>query len=210
MLLPDAQALLAFLEGPPVCRLDGTQFAKESAGQAPLYLRVAQWYRENKHAVIDVPHVGLVKLDERAVTRSIRHSRRLNRPKVVGFAAVPAVLMQGRILHGEPLLGSDKGRVYYVCAPIAIGEAGFVVVVMVKEDQIDGDRRGARMYLHSVISKEKLRHSASTSGVSLDSQAHDTQLAEKAGVVWTLLSGLYAVNREGVFPTYERQGDSLF
>jgi len=66
-------------------------------GQTPLYLRVTQWYRENKYAVIDVPHVGLVKLDERAATRSIRHSRRLNRPKVVGFAAVPAVLMQGRI-----------------------------------------------------------------------------------------------------------------
>gem|GEM_PF-1114698 len=173
-------------------------FAKESAGQAPLYLRVAQWYRESKYAVIDVPHVGLVKLEERAVIRSIRHSRRLNRPKVVGFAAVPAVLMQGRILYSEPLRGSkDEGRVHYVAAPITIVGVGFIVVVMVKKD-----RHGARMYLHCVLAKEKLRHSAHTSGGDQpEGLASDTQLAEKAGVVWTLLSGLYAVNREGACGT---------
>jgi len=61
------------------------------------------------------------------------------------------------------------------------------------------DRHGVRMYLHSVIAKAKLRLSAYRSGVDLppEGQTHDPRSAEKAGVVWTLLSGLYAVNREG-------------
>jgi len=190
MLLPDSQALREFLDGPPVCALSGTEFAKQAHGQAPLYRRVADWYRENKYEVVDAPLIGPVILDERAVTRSIRHGKRLNRPKVVGFAAVPAVLMHGGILHSEPLRGSkDAGRVYYVAAPITIAAAGFIAVVMVKKD-----RHGARMYLHSVIAKEKLRHSAHTSGGGQpEGLASDTQLAEKAGVVWTLLTGLYKV-----------------
>jgi|GEM_PF-6579790 len=68
---------------------------------------------------------------------------------------------------------------------------------MVKKDQFKKGHWGARMYLHSVVAKAKLRQSAYPSGVSLDSQAHDPRSAEKAGVVWMLLSGLYAINREG-------------
>jgi len=65
MLSPDDKALLAFLEGSPVCRLLGSEFAKESGAQAPLYARVADWYRKNKYAVVDVPKIGPVTLDRR-------------------------------------------------------------------------------------------------------------------------------------------------
>jgi len=193
-MLSQADPLLReFLDGPPVCVLGGTEFAKQASAQAPLYRRVAQWYRENGYAVVAAPKIGPVALDERAVTRSIRHSKRLNRPKVVGFAAVPAVLTYGRILHSEPLRGSkDDGRVLYIGAPIQLAFTDFIAVVMVKKD-----RHGARMYLHNVIAKEKLRHSAHTSGGDQpEGLASDTQLAEKAGVVWTLLVHLYTVNPE--------------
>jgi len=183
-----------------VCRLDGSEFAKEGSGQAPLYLRVANWYGENGYRTINVPRIGPVKLDKRAVTRSIRHG--LTHTQGVAFAAVPAALSKGRIIHEGTLRGSNEGLIYYVAAPIAIASESFVVVVMVKKDQIKTGHWGARMYLHSVISKRKLRRSAYPSGVGIGFEGHpyDTHSAE-TGVVWTLLSGLYAVNREGACGT---------
>jgi len=199
MLSPADQSLLAFLEGPPVCVLSGSEFEKKAVTDAPLYQRVVEWYHENGYDSVSSPSIGPVTLDKRAVTRSLRHGGRLNRAKTVGFAAVPKVLLHGHIIRTEPIHGSSAGCVYYVCAPITIVTEGFVVVVMVKKDQIKKGHWGARMYLHSVIAKAKLRLSAYRSGVDLppEGQTHDPRSAEKAGVVWTLLSGLYAVNREG-------------
>jgi len=192
MLSATDQSLLAFLEGPPVCALVGTEFAKEPVTRLPLYQRVAQWYRENNYTLVTVSQIGPVKLDARAVTRSLYHG--LSHLKGVAFAAVPHVLLHGRIIHKEPLIGSKDGCVYYVAAPVTIATGGYIVVVMVKKDQ-----GLARMYLHSVITKEKLRYSAYPSGVStaVDEQqeAHDTHSAE-TGAVWTLLTCLYSVNPE--------------
>jgi len=195
MLSPADKSLLAFLEGPPVCACLGTEFTKAEAG--PLYQRVAQWYQKNGCATVDAPSIGPVLLDERAVTRSIRHGVRLNRAKTVGFIAVPKVLLHGRIIHEEPLRGSSTGRVYYVAAPIVIGAADHVAVVMVKKEQSDKDRFCARMYLHSVLDKERLRHSAKTSGVGIgfDGRPYDSHTTE-AGAIWTLLVRLYQVNPE--------------
>jgi len=192
MLSQADQLLREFLDGPPVCALVGTEFTKQAAVQAPLYQRVAQWYQKNGCATVDTPNIGPVLLDERAVTRSIHHG--LTHIKGVGFAAVPAVLYYGRIIHEEPLLGSDEGRVYYVAAPIIIAAEGYLVVVMVKKDQIAKGRYGARMYLHSVISKQKLRQSAYPSGVGIapEGKTHDTHSAE-AGAVWKLLMRIYKV-----------------
>jgi len=195
MLTPADQSLLAFLEGPSVCTCLGTEFSKDEAG--PLYQRVAQWYQKNRCATVDAPNIGPVLLDERAITRSIRHGVRLNRAKTVGFIAVPQVLLHGRIIHEEPLRGSSTGRFYYVAAPIVIEAEGYVAVVMVKKELSAKDRFCARMYLHSIIAKERLRLSAKTSGVGIGFEGRpcDSHTAE-AGAVWTLLTCLYSVNPE--------------
>jgi len=195
MLSQADQLLREFLDGPPVCALVGTEFAKQATVQAPLYQRVAQWYRKNGYSVVDAPRIGPVLLDERAVTRSIHHG--LTHTKGVAFAAVPSVLLQGRIIHEEPLIGSkDGGRVYYVAAPVMIAIGGYIVVVMVK-----ANRHGARMYLHSVIAKEKLRLSAYPSGGAegFEGPPSDTHSAE-TGAVWTVLAPLYVVNHEADTP----------
>jgi len=160
--------------------LSGREYPKEGA-TLPLYQRVANDYKKRGLAVVDVPNIGPVKLDARAVSRSIYHG--LNKIKGIAFAAVPEVLLFGKILKVEPLRGSREGLVYYVGAPVSIA------VVMVKKDRL-----GARMYLHSVVPKKRVRQSAYPSGGARpEEQNSDTHSAD-AGSVWKVLRDLYAVN----------------
>jgi len=171
-----------FLDGPPVCTLDGTQFPQSDT---PLAERVVQWYTANGFATVHVPQIGEVVLDKTAVNRSINHG--LGRDKAIAFAAIPTVLLTGHIIHNEPMEGSTTGgQVYHVAAPIRIAGKDFVATVLLK-----ADKNINRMYVHEVFLKEKL-HAPNVSAVAADTTG---KRADKGnGVVAKVLREFYAVN----------------
>lgn len=73
-------------------------------------------------------------LDERAVKDSLSHG--LGRDKAAAFAAVPEVLKQGRVVQREPMRGKQAtGNVFYIAAPIRLGDKDMIEVVLVKSGQ---------------------------------------------------------------------------
>jgi len=138
-----------FLDGCPIVKLTGEAFPRANT---PLAERVADWYAESGLSEVQVSKVGLVKLDRRAVGRSMAH--RLGRTKAAAFAAVPHVLIKGNIIHKEPLRGSRNGAVYHIAAPVQIAEEIFIVDVLVKSDS-----GLSRMYVHDVTPRKRLQES---------------------------------------------------
>jgi len=138
-----------FLDAHPIVKLTGEEFPK---ADTPLAERVADWYAENGLAEVQVSKIGLVKLDRRAVGRSMAH--RLGRTKAAAFAAVPHVLIKGIIIHKEPLRGSRNGAVYHIAAPVQIAEEVFIVDVLVKSDS-----GLSRMYVHDITPRKRLQES---------------------------------------------------
>jgi len=178
-------SLRQFLDGPPVCTLDGKQFLRSDT---PLAERVAQWYKANGFATVHVPQIGEVVLDKKAVSRSINHG--LSREKAAAFAAIPDVLLGGRIIHTEAMEGSTTGgQVYHVAAPVRIAGKDFVASSLLKADENIN-----RLYVHEVFLKEKL-HAPDVSAVAADTTG---KRADKGnGVIAKVLRDLYAVNSTG-------------
>jgi len=172
-----------FLDGPPVCTLDGTQFP---ASGTPLASRVTQWYKANGFATVYVPQIGEVVLDKQAVRNSISHG--IGRSKVIAFAALPKVLPFGRIIHAEAIEGSTDGIAYHIAAPVKIAGQEFIATALVKSDTNIN-----RVYVHEVFLKEKLQQSAfKTGAVAADTTGKPSRAG--AGVVAKVLRDIYAVN----------------
>jgi len=192
MLSTADQTSRRFLDAHPLVTLDGTQFAK---AETPLTERVPHWYAEKGYATISVGGVGTVRLDKQAVQNTLSHG--IGREKVIAFAAVPIVLSQGHIIHQEPMRGSTtSGQVYHIAAPVKIADQDFICVVLIK-----ADKNLARMYVHEVFSKEKLRRSAfKTGAVAAEQVAGKRAGSAEAGAVRKALYRLYAVNTEGSLP----------
>jgi len=179
-----------FESGEPIARLEGTEFASGQEGK--LRDRIAQWYQQNGNAVVSVEGVGDIKLDKRAVEQSLSHGRW--REKVAAFAAVPDVLRKGRIVHKEPLRGTNNGEFLHFAAPIQILGKDYVVDVMVKADS-----RGGRMYVHEVFLREKLRQSASQGGVDTAGKTAEQESASTdTGAAERVLRRIYDVKAQGV------------
>jgi hypothetical protein len=191
----DRAALRAFLEGEPVVALTGEEFPKDGF---PLTAKVAKWYRDNGHATVETPGIGVVALDQRAVKDSVSHG--LGRDKAAAFAAVPEVLRNGRIIHSEPMRGSDHGMVHHVAAPISMGGSAYVMDVLVKADK--GSRR---MYVHEVALTEKLRQDAfKTEALTTENGALN---GAPAGAIRSILQSIFAINPDGTSKVYE--GEAL-
>jgi len=181
----------------PVATIDGTEFP---VSDTPLADRVAQWYQDNGYATLTVPNLGTVTLDKKAVARSMNHG--LGRDKAAAFAAVPDVLLGGRIIHTEPMEGSTTGgQVYHVAAPVRIGGRDFVASVLVK-----ADTNINRMYVHEVFLKDKL-HAPNVSAVAANVTG---KRADKGnGVMANVLHDIYAVNPPTTHTDTVRRTDPL-
>jgi len=181
-------SLRAFLDDEPLVVLDGTQFEK---ADTPLTERVPEWYEKRGYSEVAVKGIGLVRLDKQAVQNTLSHG--IGREKVIAFAALPIVLARGRITHNEPMRGSTTGgQVYHVAAPVRIAGQDFICVVLIKSDQ-----NLARMYVHEVFAKEKLRRSAFKTGAVAAEQVTGKRAGSaEAGAILRVLYRLYAVNRQ--------------
>jgi len=106
---------------------------------------------------------------------------------------VPIVLAHGRIIHQEPIRGGTTGgQVYHIAAPVRIADQHFICVVLIKADE-----NLARMYVHEVFSKERLRRSAfKTGAVAAEQVAGKRAGSAEAEAVRKALYRLYAVNIE--------------
>lgn len=171
-----------FLDGAPIATLAGNEFAPDGV---PLTEKVPKWYAEHGFSEIQVPDIGMVKLDAAAVRNSMSHG--IGRDKAAAFAAVPDVLRRGRILRREGMRGSADGTVYHVAAPIEIGGREFVADVLVRSDA-----NAKRMYVHEVVLKEKLRQSTFKTG-AVASEGGKLASAD-AGAIRSVLREVYAVN----------------
>ncbi|WP_163000210.1 PLxRFG domain-containing protein [Sphingobium yanoikuyae] len=176
----------AYLEGEPIVTLKGDEFAPD--GQ-PLTAKVARWYADNDHQIVQTPGIGAVSLDAKAVKNSVSHG--LSRNKASAFAAVPDVLRHGRIVHSEPLAGSrDGGMAHFVAAPIRMGNQDMVAIVMVRSDI-----NAKRMYVHEVALREVLRQPAFKT--SADAAEAGMRSGAGAGAIRTILHNIFTANPDG-------------
>ena len=98
------------------------------------------------------PEIGEIVFNDKSVKDSVAHS--MNPFKAAAFEAVPDVIRSGVVVaqaeHGAM-------RSHYISAPVKIEGVEDIVTVLVREDV-----NSRRMYLHSVITKEKLLNAGDT------------------------------------------------
>ena len=133
------QSLPELRNEPVAASLSGNEFAK---GAKKLTEQVGDFFRSLGNSIFR-KGFGSVIIDERGVKSDIAHG--VGRAKAVTFAAVPAVIENGRQIDYQE---NWKGRgydTYVFAAPVRIGNADSYVAVVV--------RSGAdnRFYLHEVI-----------------------------------------------------------
>lgn len=133
------QSLPELRNEPVAASLSGNEFAK---GTKKLTEQVGDFFRSLGNSIFR-KGFGSVIIDERGVKSDIAHG--VGRAKAVTFAAVPAVIENGRQIDYQE---NWKGRgydTYVFAAPVRIGNADSYVAVVV--------RSGAdnRFYLHEVI-----------------------------------------------------------
>jgi hypothetical protein len=139
--VPDAEKA-RFLQGAAIMDLPGSQAPK---GYPALRAWATKLF-EDAGGKATHPVLGDVVLDGRAVKDSMGH--RMSPFKAEAFAAVPAVLREGKVV-----LSATEGRVdsHYVSAPVKVQGVDDIVTVLVRRDP-----NSQRMYLHSVATKESL------------------------------------------------------
>jgi len=173
-----------FLSGEPVAQLIGEEFPEGEGGM--LRFRIAAWYEKRCAAVVDVEGLGSIKLDSRAVERSLQHGR--GRAKIAAFAAVPDVLRGGRIIHREALHGTKDGDFVHMAAPVNVAGKPCIADVVVK-----ADRNGSRMYLHDVMLIDDLRQPATRIGGGAAEAAEQQPSLAGAGVAETVIRRIFSV-----------------
>ena len=98
------------------------------------------------------PEIGEIVFNDKSVKDSVAHG--MNPFKAAAFEAVPDVIRSGVVVaqaeHGAM-------RSHYISAPVKIEGVEDIVTVPVREDV-----NSKRMYLHSVITKEKLLNAGDT------------------------------------------------
>ena len=98
------------------------------------------------------PEIGEIVFNDKSVKDSVAHG--MNPFKAAAFEAVPDVIRSGVVVaqaeHGAM-------RSHYISAPVKIEGVEDIVTVLVHEDV-----NSKRMYLHSVITKEKLLNAGDT------------------------------------------------
>jgi hypothetical protein len=118
--------------------------------EVPLTKRVEDFYTKEYGGEVISPAVGRVILNRDGVRSSISHG--LGRIKAAAFAAVPEVIMRGRVFS-EIENYKDRGYTSLVlAAPIRIGQADYIGEVVINKSQY----KDTNYYLHEVDIKKKL------------------------------------------------------
>jgi len=186
---PALHTIRSFLDGPPVCTLHGGEFRLgDFSSNAEFITDVALSYAAAGDAVIKREDLPAICLDRRAVKNSRGHNRTPIR--MAAFAAVPAVLRHGCILHSEPMLGGPTGAVVmHVAAPVVIAQVEVIAVATIKSDA-----NGTRLYTHQVYEKQKLRRAALLPSTEPNCEAgQPSGEGAPTGAVWRLLVERYRV-----------------
>ena len=133
------QSLPELRNEPAAASLSGNEFAK---GTKKLTEQVGDFFRSLGNSIFR-KGFGSVIIDERGVKSDIAHG--VGRAKAVTFAAVPAVIENGRQIDYQENWKGRGYNTYVFAAPVRIGNADSYVAVVV--------RSGAdnRFYLHEVI-----------------------------------------------------------
>jgi len=138
----DKAAKAAVLQGPPVADLPTRQAPR---GFAELRKWATKLFEDAGGEAVS-PELGPVVLNHHAVRDSIAHG--MNQFKAEAFAAVPAVIERGVVVHTAI---HDDVQSFYISAPVRIQGVDDVVTVLVHRDA-----NTQRMYLHAVTTKESL------------------------------------------------------
>ena len=98
------------------------------------------------------PEIGEIVFNDKSVKDSVAHG--MNPFKAAAFEAVPDVIRSG-VVVAQAEYGAMRS--HYISAPVKIEGVEDIVTVLVREDV-----NSKRMYLHSVITKEKLLNAGDT------------------------------------------------
>ena len=112
------------------------------------------------------PEIGEVALTRKSVKDSMAHG--MNPFKAAAFEAVPSVIENGVVVAKTD---HDRLTSFFISAPVRIMGSDEVVTVLVHKDM-----NTQKMYLHSVITKEKLLNTA-----PLNESTADTEVSEPRG-----------------------------
>lgn len=171
-----------FLEGKSVVALKGDEIPHFTRIKE-LVAWVGKWFRETCRGTVINPVIGEVVVDERGAKRSASHG--MSRVKEKAFAAVPAIIKKGRIVHQESM-GNMEG--YFIAAPIEIAGEKFVGAALVRRDA-----NTQRFYLHEDGEIEKLRDFVINTGAP----AEAGELADtKPGAIKTILLDIFSVKKK--------------
>jgi len=170
MALTQAQRA-AIIQGAPVAVLRGDEAPR--AGYAALRQWATRLFEQEWAGEVQNPIIGAVVVNAQSVRDSLAH--RMNAYKAVAFAAIKNVLEHGVVIaKGQRNKTTDS---YFVGAPIKIGDKENIVVVVVNKDA-----QSQRLYLHSVITKERLLTHLKPEAVCAITQTERNRVVRKRGV----------------------------
>jgi hypothetical protein len=174
------------LDGPVVAEIPADQFPPDGRRLSD---KVVEWLRGRGLDRVEVPGVGEVRVDERAVKDSIAHG--VGRIKAMAFAAVPDVLQRGLLVDTVPFRDGPAGSTMSMfAAPIAIGGAPYVAMVLVRSDA-----NARRMYVHEVVLRERLQSGAFETGAGAAGKAGAEQPpGAPTGAMRQVLRSVYGGN----------------
>ncbi len=121
------------------------------------------------------PEIGEVALTRKSVKDSMAHG--MNPFKAAAFEAVPSVIENGVVVAKTD---HDRLTSFFISAPVRIMGSDEVVTVLVHKDM-----NTQKMYLHSVITKEKLLNTAPLNESTADTEVSEPRGGQYSGVLPT-------------------------
>jgi hypothetical protein len=167
-----------FLEGSPVVKLSGNEIPHFPKTRL-LAEWIGQWFQEKHNGKAINPILGEVQLDKRSAKDSASHG--MSRIKELAFAAIPAIIEKGRIVHEEKKGGMDG---YFLAAPITIADEAYVGVAIVRKDA-----NIQRFYLHEVGATKRLQESAINTGAPAKA---GKQFGANVGAIESILRNIFS------------------
>lgn len=140
------EAVAFAMLGKPVKQLTGNEFQKDDI---KLTDKVPAYYQEKYGGKVANKEIGEVMLDLEGVQDDIGHH--LSKLKCCAFAAVPEVVMNGKIFDRQKNWKKRGYDSYVIIAPVKIGTQRYIEEVVVKRNN---KRQG--FYLHEVEIKKRL------------------------------------------------------
>lgn len=188
--------LSQFLNGEPVVRLTGNEFAKDGV---KLTVKVLDWFKATYNGSVKNPIIGDVVLNEQSIQDSIAHG--LGREKSSAFGAVPSIITKGQIISQSK---NWKGRgydSYVISAPFKMGDADYIGTVIVIQDD-----KTNRFYVHEVAIKEKLQNAFKTGAFA---NVDRTTGAFGASNILNILHESLNFNSDSVSKVVDENGEPL-